>query len=56
MLKHRDPQDHGMHAFLSFLAVSAVAMVVPGPDTFVVLRTSLADGPRVAAQHDASDG
>src|SRR5215208_867004 len=35
-----------MHAFLSFLAVSAVAMVVPGPDTFVVLRTSLADGPR----------
>ena len=37
---------HAMHAFLSFLAVSAVAMVVPGPDTFVVLRTSLADGPR----------
>src|SRR5215207_9417730 len=35
-----------MHAFLSFLAVSAVAMVVPSPDTFVVLRTSLADGPR----------
>ena len=35
-----------MHAFLSFLAVSAVALVVPGPDTFVVLRTSLADGPR----------
>jgi threonine/homoserine/homoserine lactone efflux protein len=35
-----------MHAFLSFLAVSALAMVVPGPDTFVVLRTSLADGPR----------
>ena len=35
-----------MHAFLSFLAVGAVALVVPGPDTFVVLRTSLADGPR----------
>ena len=35
-----------MHAFLSFLAVAAVALVVPGPDTFVVLRTSLADGPR----------
>ena len=35
-----------MHAFLSFLAVAAVAMVIPGPDTFVVLRTSLADGPR----------
>jgi threonine/homoserine/homoserine lactone efflux protein len=35
-----------MHAFLSFLAVGAVALVIPGPDTFVVLRTSLADGPR----------
>lgn len=35
-----------MHAFLSFLAVAAVAMLIPGPDTFVVLRTSLADGPR----------
>ena len=35
-----------MHAFLSFLAVGAVALVVPGPDTFVVLRTSLAEGPR----------
>jgi threonine/homoserine/homoserine lactone efflux protein len=36
----------GMHGFLSFLAISAVLLVVPGPDTFVVLRTSLADGPR----------
>jgi threonine/homoserine/homoserine lactone efflux protein len=35
-----------MHAFLSFLAVGAVALVVPGPDTFVVLRTSLAEGAR----------
>src|SRR4051812_37887529 len=35
-----------MHAFLSFLAVAAVAMLIPGPDTFVVLRTALADGPR----------
>jgi threonine/homoserine/homoserine lactone efflux protein len=35
-----------MHAFLSFLAVAACAMLVPGPDTFVVLRTSLAEGPR----------
>ncbi len=35
-----------MHAFLSFLAVAAVAHAVPGPDTFVVLRTSLAEGPR----------
>ena len=37
---------HRMEPFLSFLAVAAVAMLVPGPDTFVVLRTSLADGPR----------
>ena len=35
-----------MEPFLSFLAVAAVAMLVPGPDTFVVLRTALADGPR----------
>jgi threonine/homoserine/homoserine lactone efflux protein len=31
--------------YLSFLGVVAVAMVVPGPDTLVVLRTSLANGP-----------
>ena len=35
-----------MNTFLSFLAVAAVAVVVPGPDTFVVLRTSLAEGVR----------
>jgi threonine/homoserine/homoserine lactone efflux protein len=35
-----------MNGFLSFLAVGAVALVVPGPDTFVVLRTSLAEGAR----------
>ena len=35
-----------MHSFLGFLAVSAVLLVIPGPDTFVVLRTALADGPR----------
>ena len=35
-----------MEPFLSFLAVAAVAMLVPGPDTFVVLRTALAEGPR----------
>jgi threonine/homoserine/homoserine lactone efflux protein len=35
-----------MNTFLSFLAVAAVAVVVPGPDTFVVLRTSLAEGAR----------
>jgi threonine/homoserine/homoserine lactone efflux protein len=35
-----------MEPFPSFLAVAALAMLVPGPDTFVVLRTALADGPR----------
>ena len=34
-----------MEPFVSFLAVAAVAVLVPGPDTFVVLRTALADGP-----------
>jgi threonine/homoserine/homoserine lactone efflux protein len=37
---------HPMHAFVSFLAVAAIAAVMPGPDSFVVLRTALADGPR----------
>jgi len=35
-----------MQAFESFLAVAAIAAVIPGPDTFVVLRTALADGAR----------
>jgi len=35
-----------MHPYLSFLAVAVVGLLVPGPDTFVVLRTSLADGAR----------
>jgi threonine/homoserine/homoserine lactone efflux protein len=35
-----------MHAFVSFLAVAVIAAVIPGPDSFVVLRTALADGPR----------
>ena len=35
-----------MEPLFSFLAVAAVAMLVPGPDTFVVLRTALAEGPR----------
>jgi threonine/homoserine/homoserine lactone efflux protein len=35
-----------MHAFMSFLAVAVIAAVIPGPDSFVVLRTALADGPR----------
>ena len=35
-----------MQTFASFLAVAGIAAVIPGPDTFVVLRTALADGPR----------
>jgi threonine/homoserine/homoserine lactone efflux protein len=35
-----------MHAFVSFLAVATIAAVIPGPDSFGVLRTALADGPR----------
>jgi threonine/homoserine/homoserine lactone efflux protein len=35
-----------MQAFVSFLAVAAITAFIPGPDTFVVLRTALADGPR----------
>ena len=35
-----------MDTFTSFLAVAAVAVLVPGPDTFVVLRTSLTEGAR----------
>jgi len=35
-----------MQTFVSFLAVAAVAAIIPGPDTVVVLRTALADGPR----------
>jgi threonine/homoserine/homoserine lactone efflux protein len=35
-----------MQAFESFLAVAAIAAVIPGPDTFVVLRTALTDGAR----------
>ncbi len=35
-----------MSTFSSFLAVAAVAVLVPGPDTFVVLRTALSQGAR----------
>ena len=35
-----------MEPFVSFLGVAALALLVPGPDTFVVLRTSLTDGAR----------
>jgi threonine/homoserine/homoserine lactone efflux protein len=35
-----------MEPFPAFLAVAAVALLVPGPDMFVVLRTALANGAR----------
>jgi threonine/homoserine/homoserine lactone efflux protein len=35
-----------MDTFTSFLLVAALAVLVPGPDTFVVLRTSLTEGVR----------
>lgn len=35
-----------MESFLTFVALAAVGLVVPGPDTFVVLRTSVAAGAR----------
>jgi threonine/homoserine/homoserine lactone efflux protein len=35
-----------MSPFTSFLVVAALAVLVPGPDTFVVLRTSLTEGVR----------
>jgi threonine/homoserine/homoserine lactone efflux protein len=35
-----------METFLSFLAVATVAVLVPGPDVFVVMRTALAGGRR----------
>jgi threonine/homoserine/homoserine lactone efflux protein len=35
-----------MEPYLTFVAVAAVGLAVPGPDTFVVLRTSLAAGAR----------
>src|SRR3954468_5526540 len=33
-----------MNVYLSYCAICAAAMLIPGPDTFVVLRTSLAGG------------
>jgi threonine/homoserine/homoserine lactone efflux protein len=46
VLKHCALHHRAMHAFLSFLAVGGLLLIVPGPDTFVVLRTALTDGPR----------
>jgi threonine/homoserine/homoserine lactone efflux protein len=45
-----------MQTFVSFLAVAAVAAVIPGPDTVVVLRTALADGPRAGTWAAAGSG
>src|SRR6266550_5651762 len=36
----------GMSQYVSFLAVAGLALVVPGPDTIVVLRTALGGGAR----------
>jgi len=35
-----------METFLSFVAVAAVAVLMPGPDAFVVMRTALVGGRR----------
>ncbi|MDQ3934673.1 MAG: LysE family translocator [Actinomycetota bacterium] len=35
-----------MDAYLTFLALAVAGLLVPGPDTFVVLRTSVAAGAR----------
>jgi threonine/homoserine/homoserine lactone efflux protein len=45
-----------MAPFLSFLAVAGVVLLIPGPDTFVVLRTALADGPRAGTWAAAGSG
>jgi threonine/homoserine/homoserine lactone efflux protein len=47
---------HRMTTFLSFMAVATVVVLVPGPDTFVVLRTALADGPRAGTWAAAGSG
>jgi threonine/homoserine/homoserine lactone efflux protein len=45
-----------MQAFVSFLAVAALTMLIPGPDTMVVLRTALTDGPRAGTWAAAGSG
>jgi len=45
-----------MEPLFSFLAVGTVALLVPGPDTFVVLRTALAEGPRAGTWAAAGSG
>src|SRR3954463_5968694 len=45
-----------MSQYFSFLAVASMAMVVPGPDTLVVLRTALGGGPRAGVWAAAGSG
>jgi threonine/homoserine/homoserine lactone efflux protein len=45
-----------MNALADFVLVASVAMLVPGPDTLVVLRTSLAEGPRAGTWAAAGSG
>ncbi|MEA2363315.1 MAG: hypothetical protein QOD71_2460 [Thermoleophilaceae bacterium] len=45
-----------MSAFLGFMAVAAGAMLVPGPDTLVVLRAALAGGAAAGAWVAAGSG
>src|SRR5438067_11564377 len=40
----------GMSQYVSFLAVAGLALVVPGPDTIVVLRTALGGGARAGVR------
>jgi threonine/homoserine/homoserine lactone efflux protein len=45
-----------MTAFLSFMAIATLVTLIPGPDTFVVLRTALADGARAGTWAAAGSG
>jgi threonine/homoserine/homoserine lactone efflux protein len=45
-----------MTTFLSFMAVATLVTLIPGPDTFVVLRTALADGARAGTWAAAGSG
>jgi threonine/homoserine/homoserine lactone efflux protein len=45
-----------MAPFVSFMAVATLVTLIPGPDTFVVLRTALADGPRAGTWAAAGSG
>jgi threonine/homoserine/homoserine lactone efflux protein len=45
-LKLSGRDDAAMETFLSFLAVATLAVLMPGPDAFVVMRTALAAGRR----------